>query len=273
MKLLQKCMLTAIMIAMTIGCSMAVNAAPKTMAGGTIFDAEFYASSNADVVQVLGNDEAVLYSHYVNYGKAEGRKPCADGAVSAVNVNTDAFDAVYYAENNPDVVKVVGKTADALYKHYLNYGKAEGRKPNSGSVAAVTNPVVSVSIDSSFDAAYYAANNPDVVKAIGNNPTVLYNHYVNHGKAEGRRGSALEVKQAPAAQGINQTPAVPVGGSGAYAVNSKNGKIHKVGFCNATGNGKQAMTAPVYFDTYEAAEQYSVSHNPKQKSRKCGNCW
>lgn len=37
------------------------------------------------------------------------------------------FDAMVYAENNPDVVAVYGTNPDALYAHYLAHGKAEGR--------------------------------------------------------------------------------------------------------------------------------------------------
>ena len=42
----------------------------KTMPDGTQFDAEYYASQNPDVVAALGNSEAALYQHYVQYGKA-----------------------------------------------------------------------------------------------------------------------------------------------------------------------------------------------------------
>lgn len=52
-----------------------VIAAPKTMPDGTIFDAEYYAQSNPDVVAVFGTDESLLYQHYVQYGKKEGRVP------------------------------------------------------------------------------------------------------------------------------------------------------------------------------------------------------
>ncbi len=62
-------------------------------------------------------------------------------------------------------------------------------------------------------------------------------------------------------------------GRKAYAVNMKNGKIHMVGACSATGDGEKAMTNPKYFDTYEEAEQYSRDIKPKLESRKCGNCW
>ena len=60
---------------------------------------------------------------------------------------------------------------------------------------------------------------------------------------------------------------------GSFAVNGKNGKIHIVGKCAATGNGDSAMEQPVYFNTYEEAEAYSVQYHSGQKKRQCGNCW
>lgn len=57
---------------------LTVCAAPKTMSDGQTFDAEFYAKTYPDVVDALGNSESALYSHYVNYGKAEGRLPYAN---------------------------------------------------------------------------------------------------------------------------------------------------------------------------------------------------
>lgn len=43
----------------------------------------------------------------------------------------DDFNPEFYAAANPDVVKAIGKDPDALYKHYMNFGKAEGRKPHA----------------------------------------------------------------------------------------------------------------------------------------------
>lgn len=37
------------------------------------------------------------------------------------------FDAEYYAKNNPDVVAAFGTDENALYQHYVQAGKAEGR--------------------------------------------------------------------------------------------------------------------------------------------------
>ena len=70
-----------------------------------------------------------------------------------------------------------------------------------------------------------------------------------------------------------QEQQAPSEGTGVYAVNANNGKIHMVGECSATGNGSNAMNNPVYFNTYEEAESYSQSIAPNQDKRKCGNCW
>lgn len=85
-----------------------------------------------------------------------------------------------------------------------------------------------------------------------------------------------ESQQEPAQPEIQepqtQQPA-SAAGSGAYAVNARNGKIHIVGACPATGSSSKAMSEPVYFDTYEEAEAYSTAIAPGENKRKCGNCW
>ena len=45
------------------------------------------------------------------------------------------FDAEFYAATYPDVVAVFGNSPEALYKHYLDYGKAEGRSCNAEEFA------------------------------------------------------------------------------------------------------------------------------------------
>jgi len=45
------------------------------------------------------------------------------------------FDAEFYARTYPDVVAVFGDSAEALYKHYQDYGKAEGRSCNDEEFA------------------------------------------------------------------------------------------------------------------------------------------
>jgi DNA-entry nuclease len=74
-------------------------------------------------------------------------------------------------------------------------------------------------------------------------------------------------------QSVSEQPQTPSTSTSKYAVNAKNGKIHIVGACPATKEGDNAMKEPVYFDTYEDAEAYSISIAPSQDKRNCGNCW
>lgn len=109
---------TTVMTFSLISIGTTVYATPEIMSDGTVFDAEYYAKNNPDVVAVCGVGKKALFQHYVTYGNAEGRK-------------ASAFDAEYYAKNNPDVLEVYGSKASALYQHYLAYGQAEGRKANA----------------------------------------------------------------------------------------------------------------------------------------------
>ena len=53
----------------------------------------------------------------------------------------DNFDAEFYARTYPDVVAVFGDSAEALYKHYQDYGKAEGRSCNEEEFALLNEAV------------------------------------------------------------------------------------------------------------------------------------
>ena len=66
----------AVLAALILLCSgMTVCAAPKVMADGGVFDPQFYAAFYPDVYAAFGNNENLLYQHYLRYGKAEGRLP------------------------------------------------------------------------------------------------------------------------------------------------------------------------------------------------------
>jgi len=111
--------------------AMPVMAAPIELPDGSVFDPEFYAEANPDVVANFSADPVDLYIHYALFGEDEGRLPWAD---------LGDFDAAYYAENNADVVKVVGNSPAALFQHYVMVGEKEGRKAkgNGTTIATVT---------------------------------------------------------------------------------------------------------------------------------------
>jgi hypothetical protein len=78
-------------MALTLSLSTGITAfaTPAVMDDGSVFDAEYYAQNNPDVVQALGTDVNALYNHYVNFGKTEGRLPYAIGT----DVNTVLLSA------------------------------------------------------------------------------------------------------------------------------------------------------------------------------------
>ena len=115
----------------------------------------------------------------------------AVGMASSMTLGVCAaeFDPAYYAAQNPDVVAVVGSDESMLRLHYDMFGKAEGRAANAESAASA------VGLES-FDAEYYAAQNPDVVAIYGTDALSLYTHYVTFGAAEGRAPSAAAAEAA-----------------------------------------------------------------------------
>lgn len=121
--------------------TLTVLAAPVSMPDGTIFDAEYYAQAYPDVASEIGTDPNALYNHYVTYGKKEGRLPTAS-AQTNFPINSLVFDAIYYAQAYPDVAASVGTDPNALYKHYLMYGRGEGRYPVNPTINE-TNQTVS----------------------------------------------------------------------------------------------------------------------------------
>lgn len=69
-------------------------AAPVEMPDGTMFDAEYYAQQNPDVVKTLGTSQEALYQHYVQYGREEGRLPAAPDDKSTDTPNSASNEIV-----------------------------------------------------------------------------------------------------------------------------------------------------------------------------------
>lgn len=134
-------------------------AAPVPMPDGTLFDAVYYAQAYPDVTAEIGTDADALYNHYITHGRAEGRLPAAPAALNQTAADFLVFDAIYYAQTYPDVAAAVGTDAGALYNHYINHGRAEGRlpgKPDISAAAAIASAPRKASV----------LNN----SAVGNNP-------------------------------------------------------------------------------------------------------
>jgi len=78
---MKKRIITTLFVAVLgLSSSITAFAAPKTMPDGSVFDAAYYAAAYPDVAVALGTSESALYNHYLQYGKAEGRKPTAQSS-------------------------------------------------------------------------------------------------------------------------------------------------------------------------------------------------
>ena len=51
----------------------------------------------------------------------------------SMTASAEEFDPAYYVATYPDVATVIGTDANALYKHYMDYGMKEGRTPYKGA--------------------------------------------------------------------------------------------------------------------------------------------
>lgn len=80
-----------------------------------VFNSTYYASSNPDVAAAFGTDEALLFSHFLTFGMAEGR------------LCNEEFNVQVYKAANPDLVAAFGDDLTSYYVHYINCGQAEGR--------------------------------------------------------------------------------------------------------------------------------------------------
>ena len=99
------------------------------------------------------------------------------------------FDAVYYANNHPDLKNAFGSDATKLYAHFLNFGISEGRQAH---------PM--------FDVKYYLSQHSDLQEAFGTDYARALRHYINIGCNENRKtaeptnlGDVFYAKISPAA--------------------------------------------------------------------------
>ena len=82
-----------------------------------MFNAEQYVKMYPDVKNVLGEDPAVLFDHFIHYGIWEQRQPSV------------AFNVDCYASFNSDLQEAFGDDIVAYYVHYATCNKSEGWRP------------------------------------------------------------------------------------------------------------------------------------------------
>lgn len=145
-KEMKKTLLAAMAATMVLSSSLTAFAAPETMPDGTIFDAEYYAQSNPDVVAVFGTDRDSLYTHYMTYGKEEGRLPYALTNEEIQNPSEGMTNL------NSSTVKIEAGDENYLRAGYLSVGYNYSLEPN---IWGITDPAYGfIRADYSSDAYY-----------------------------------------------------------------------------------------------------------------------
>lgn len=81
-----------------------------------VYNYNDYKTLNPDLITALGDNEKLLFEHFVNNGMKEGRQGSTE------------FNLAAYKANNPDLVAAFGDDNVKYYEHYISSGKAEGRK-------------------------------------------------------------------------------------------------------------------------------------------------
>ena len=136
-----------------------------------LFDEQFYLESYPDVKLAISHKFYSAFSHFIQHGRFEGRK-----------INRMTFDEGYYLENNPDIHEAVsaGRVASG-YVHWLLHGHAEEHRKFLWLQDDSTDIKV-------FDTNHYLETHQDVAN---NWPGTAEEHYVMHGKREGRKANWL----------------------------------------------------------------------------------
>ncbi|HIY79100.1 MAG TPA: N-acetylmuramoyl-L-alanine amidase [Candidatus Olsenella excrementavium] len=153
-----------------------------------VYDFDYYVSRYPDVAAAYGNDRDAVFSHFLTFGMAEGRR------------GNKGFDVEGYYNRYADLRRAFGTDLPSYYEHYARFGVKEGRdaSPCDSLSGWVT---VSGGLDYSpvYDGAYYFSSNPDLraaytkTSASGEVRLVddagLLSHFLTFGMAEGRRGN------------------------------------------------------------------------------------
>ncbi len=177
-------------------------------AASIFFDPKYYLEQNPDLKSAFGTDYTKAHKHFLQYGYKEYRKlsPVFDvkfyrsnySNLSSLNsaqlidhfkqygVNegrqaSEVFDPNKYRSRYDDLNKAYGSTWRMYYRHYLLWGKSEGRTAYFSSVYE----------ESMFDAYFYYRNNKDLQKAYGYDPDKLCQHWLKYGIKEGRTASIM----------------------------------------------------------------------------------
>lgn len=140
-----------------------------------VFDPDYYYNTYLDIANAIGYDNSSLFQHFINAGIHEGRQAC------------ESFNPAAYKTNYPDLANAFGDNMKSYYTHYIMSGKSEGRVGTPINNSSTNYVVDNIDYSVVFNADFYYNCYPDIANAIGNNPSSLFEHFINCGIYEGRQ--------------------------------------------------------------------------------------
>lgn len=150
MKKLLALALTAVVF---LGSTLTVNAAGLR----DVFSAKYYAEQYPDLKAAYGNDEELLWKHFLAFGLKEGRNM------------SPVLDVQLYREKYADLDAAFGDNWDAYVDHFFQYGINENRDNGTN-----------------FDVKTYVKAYGDIAETFGDDYAAIVEHYLEKGLAENR---------------------------------------------------------------------------------------
>lgn len=143
---------------------------------------ERIAALREDIAKTIENDIPSLIAEMEANGNTEG--------IDALNALADKYSTEYDDAEADNFKTEYDTILEAKETYDKEYAAEQERIAAEKKAAEEEAAKKEAEIPDWFDATYYANNNPDVVAAVGNSKTALYDHYKNHGKSEGRAAYA-----------------------------------------------------------------------------------
>jgi hypothetical protein len=142
-----------------------------------VFDPAYYVNTYPDLRAAFGENQILLFNHFIGAGISEGRQGNA-----TFNINS-------YRTRYDDLRNTYGGSLQRYLWHYATTGINEGRIA-TGDARGGTTVLNGVNYAAAYNFDYYTRNNPDVWAAYGLNDQRTLWHFVNVGVYEGRQGNA-----------------------------------------------------------------------------------
>ena len=143
---------------------------------------ERIAALREDIANTIENDIPGFIAEMEANGNTEG--------IDALNALADKYSVEYDDAEADNFKTEYDAILEAKETYDKEYAAEQERIAAEKKAAEEEAAKKEAEIPDWFDATYYANNNPDVVSAVGNSKTALYDHYKNHGKSEGRAAYA-----------------------------------------------------------------------------------